>query len=57
MLFGLKNIRATFQRMINKVFAQKIDRNVEAYINDVVMKSDKFNDYRKDLKEVFNVLK
>ena len=38
-LFGLKNAPATFQRMINTVFINQIGRNVEAYIDDMIVKS------------------
>ena len=30
--FGLKNVGATYQRMVNKVFAHQIGRNMEAYV-------------------------
>lgn len=53
----LKNARATFQRMINKVFTEQICRNVEAYTDDIVVKSEKVDDHVKDLEEVFSVLR
>ena len=34
MLFGLKNIEATYQRLINQMFAGFLGRKVEAYIDD-----------------------
>ena len=39
MPFGLKNIGATYQRLVNKMFAQQIWRNMEVYIDDMLMKS------------------
>ena len=39
MLFGLKNGRAIYQRMMNKVFANQINRNMEVYVDDILVKS------------------
>ena len=39
MLFGLKNARATFQRLVNRMFSHQIGRNVEVYIDDMLVKS------------------
>ena len=37
--FGLKNTGATYQRMVNRVFEKQIGRNVEVYVDDMVVKS------------------
>lgn len=39
MSFGLENTRATYQRMMDKVFKNKINKIVEVYINDIIMKT------------------
>ena len=39
MSFGLKNIRATYQRCMLKCFRDLIGQTVEAYIDDIVVKS------------------
>ena len=39
MPFGLKNARATYQRMMTRMFRDKIGRTVEVYIDDMVVKS------------------
>ena len=39
MTFGLKNAGATYQRAMNYIFHKLIDRIVEIYIDDVVVKS------------------
>ncbi|KAI3739905.1 hypothetical protein L2E82_30317 [Cichorium intybus] len=39
MPFGLKNARATYQRLVDKVFKDQIGRNVEVYVDDMVIKS------------------
>lgn len=37
----LKNVSATFQLLNNKVFVDRVRRNVKAYVNDIVIKSMK----------------
>ena len=39
MPFGLKNIGATYQRLMNKMFAHQIRRNVQVYVDDMLVKS------------------
>ncbi|XP_050249118.1 uncharacterized protein LOC126696415 [Quercus robur] len=39
MPFGLKNAGATYQRLVNKIFSQQIDRNIEVYVDDMLVKS------------------
>ncbi|KAL6325925.1 hypothetical protein AAG906_038416 [Vitis piasezkii] len=39
MSFGLKNVGATYQRLMKKIFKPLIDRTVEVYIDDIVVKS------------------
>ena len=39
MPFGLKNAGATYQRLMNKMFARQIGRNVEVYVDDMLVKS------------------
>ena len=39
MLFGLKNVGAMYQRLMNKMFAQQIKRNVEVYVDNMLVKS------------------
>ena len=35
MPFGLKKAGATYQRLVNKMFNKQIDRNMEAYVDDL----------------------
>jgi hypothetical protein len=39
MTFGLKNAGATYQRAMNYIFHELIGKNVEIYIDDVLIKS------------------
>ena len=39
MSFGPKNVGATYQRMMNKVFAEHIRRNMKVYVDDILVKS------------------
>ncbi|KAL2237680.1 UNVERIFIED_CONTAM: Retrovirus-related Pol polyprotein from transposon 17.6, partial [Sesamum indicum] len=57
MLFGLKNAGATYQRLINDMLKNQIGRNMEVYIDDMLVKSVKEQDHVKDLEECFQILK
>ena len=57
MPFGLKNAGATYQRMMTRMFRDKIGRTVEVYIDDMVVKSKQKKGHIDDLKEVFEVLR
>ena len=39
MPFGLKNARATYQKLVNHMFRPQIGRNVEVYVDDMLVKS------------------
>lgn len=57
MPFGLKNTRATYQKLVNKMFKNQIGRNTEVYIDDLLVKSMELNQHIKDLREAFDVLR
>ena len=57
MPFCLKNAGATFQRLVNRVFEKQLGRNVEAYVDDMIMKSLQKTDHLEDLKESFEALR
>ena len=57
MPFGLKNASATFQRFMNKMFTNQIERNVQVCVNDILVKSRREDDHLKDLKETFDTLR
>lgn len=55
--FGLKNAGATYQRLVNKMFSQQIGRNMEVYMDDMLVKSKEGLTNLDDLKETFVTLK
>jgi hypothetical protein len=57
MPFGLKNAGATFQRCMPCVFGELIGRIIEAYVDDIVVKSKRTGDLVPDLTEVFAKLR
>jgi hypothetical protein len=57
MVFRLKNRGATYQKCIHTVLKSQIGRNIEAYNDDIVVKSEKHGDLLDDLKETFNNLR
>ena len=36
MLFGLKNVKATYQRLVTKMFRPLLGKTVEVYIDDML---------------------
>ena len=57
MPFGLKNTRATYQRLMTKIFIPLIDHMVEVYIDDIVVKRKTREKHAQHLQEVFNLLR
>jgi hypothetical protein len=57
MSFGLKNAGATYQRAIQICFMDQLHRNVEAYVDDVVIKTRDSGDLITDLEETFSSLR
>ena len=56
MPFGLKNAGATYQRMMTRMFREKIGCTVEVYIDDIVVKSRKESQHMEVLRGVFEIL-
>ncbi|KAK2427613.1 hypothetical protein QL285_026181 [Trifolium repens] len=54
MPFGLKNAGATYQRLMDMVFAQQIGRNLEVYIDDMVVKTPEGGSHSMDLAEILS---
>ncbi|XP_021771681.1 uncharacterized protein LOC110735803 [Chenopodium quinoa] len=57
MPFGLKNAGATYQRLVDQVFAEQKGRNMEVYVDDSIVKSKEAKDHVSDLAETFATLR
>ena len=57
MPFGLKNVGATYQRLVNHMCRPQIRRNVEVYVDDMLVKSLDKGKHLDDLQETFNTLR
>ncbi|GJW06148.1 reverse transcriptase domain-containing protein [Tanacetum coccineum] len=56
MPFGLKNAGATYQRLVDKAFDNQVGRNIEVYIDDLVIKSHTETEMLRDMDETFRTL-
>ena len=56
MSFGLKNAGATYQRLVNKMFAAYLGSTMEVYMDDMLVKSLHAGDHIAHLKQAFEVL-
>ena len=56
MPFGLKNASAIYQRMMEACLKGKISRNVQVYVDDIVIKTYNANTLLDDLRETFAAL-
>ena len=57
MPFGLNNVGATYQRLVNHMFRPQIGRNVEVYVDDMLVKSLDEEKHLDDLQETFDTLR
>nr|GEX90174.1 reverse transcriptase domain-containing protein [Tanacetum cinerariifolium] len=53
MPFDLKNAGAMYQRLVDKAFDSQIGQNIEAYVNDLVVKSHTEAEMLRDISETF----
>ena len=57
MPFGLKNARSTYQRMMTKMLEAQMGKNIEVYIDDMVVKSKVVSKHIGGLTNIFKILK
>lgn len=57
MPFGLKNIGATYQRVMTIFFHDMIHKEIEVYVNDMIAKSQSKEDRMDHLKNLFEHLR
>ncbi|KAL0370666.1 UNVERIFIED_CONTAM: Retrovirus-related Pol polyprotein from transposon opus [Sesamum angustifolium] len=57
MSFGLKNARATYQRLVNKMFKDLIGKTMEVYVDDMLVKNKEEVEHLKHLHAAFEVMR
>ena len=57
MPFRLKNTGSTYQRMMTRVFEPQLGKNIEVYIDDMVVKSKVEFEHVDDLGNIFEILR
>ncbi|GJS69359.1 reverse transcriptase domain-containing protein [Tanacetum coccineum] len=57
MPFGLRNAGATYQRLVDRAFHGQIGRNLEVYVDDLVIKSHTEDEVVRDIEETFRTLR
>ena len=57
MPFGLKNAGATYQRLMNKIFAEHIEALIEVYIGDMLVEAREEEELLSNLETVFGCLR
>ena len=56
MPFGLKNAGATYQRLMNHVLQDHIGKNIEVYVDEIIVKSLGADQHAKDLEQILDTL-
>ena len=57
MPFRVKNVGATYQRLVTKMFRPLLGKTMEVYIDDMLIKSKERPDHANHLQQVFDLLK
>ena len=57
MSFDLKNVEATYQRLVTKMFRPLLGKTMEVYIDDMLVKSKERPDHARHLQEAFELLR
>ena len=55
--FGLKNAGSTYQRIMTRMFKSLLGKNIEIYIDDMVVKSKMVSEHLGDLRIIFETLR
>ncbi|RDX94593.1 Retrovirus-related Pol polyprotein from transposon 17.6, partial [Mucuna pruriens] len=56
MPFGMKNVGATYQRLMDRIFKDVMGRDVEVYVDDMVIKSTIAGEYCNTLRRIFDIM-
>lgn len=57
MLFALKNAGATYQRIVDHMFRNQLGRNMEVFVDDMLVKSREENWHVEDQKETLTTVR
>ena len=57
MPFSLKNVGTTYQRMMTRMFEPQLGKNIEIYIDDIVVKIKAKSEHINDPENIFGILK
>ena len=57
MPFRLKNAKSTYQRMMTRMFESQLGKNIEVYIDDMMVKRKAESDHIDDLRSIFEILR
>ncbi|XP_070014144.1 uncharacterized protein [Nicotiana sylvestris] len=57
MPFGLKNVRATYMRVMTTIFHDMIHKEIDVYVDDVIIKSKRVEDHIANLRKFFDRLR
>ena len=57
MSFSLKNAGATYQRLLNAMFKDLIEKTMEVYVDDILVKSRATTDHVEHLGQMFTILR
>ena len=57
MSFELKNAGSIYQRMMTRMFESQLGKNIEIYIDDMVVKSKMVSEHLGDLQAIFEILR
>ena len=55
--FGLKNVGSTYQKMMTRMFEPQLDKSIEVYIDDMMVKSKVVFEHVGDLGNIFKILR
>ena len=55
--FSLKNTEATYQRLVNGIFKDLIEKSIEVYVDNMLVKAKTVRDNIEHLNQMFNILR
>ena len=54
--FSLKNVGATYQQLMTKIFYSMLGKTTKVYIDDILIKNKKQDNHCTDLQQAFDLL-